>query len=153
MRVSHKLLGFFTFHDHKQPLVIYCHLFLVAISYNRLKLEYSENIDNFLPGKLDNLRSWVVFLCVRPSVSGFKFTVSHVFKHAGIARQIKAWQEALNIPNGVICDAIIDVVPVNIMVDTPPENQHKGVSKNNGTPKSSTLIGFSIINHAFWKHP
>ncbi len=25
-----------------------------------------------------------------------------------------------------------------------------GVSKNNGTPKSSILIGFSIINHQFW---
>ena len=37
---------------------------------------------------------------------------------------------------------------------------HIGVSKNNGTPKSSILIGFSIINHPFWgfspyfwKHP
>ena len=28
--------------------------------------------------------------------------------------------------------------------------QHVGVSKNNGTPKSSILIGFSIINHPFW---
>ena len=35
-----------------------------------------------------------------------------------------------------------------------------GVSKNNGTPKSSILIGFFIINHPFWgktpycwKHP
>ncbi len=36
-----------------------------------------------------------------------------------------------------------------------------GVSKNNGTPKSSILIGFSIVNHPFWgvkspyfwKHP
>ena len=25
-----------------------------------------------------------------------------------------------------------------------------GVSKNTGTPKSSILIGFSIINHPFW---
>ena len=25
-----------------------------------------------------------------------------------------------------------------------------GVSKNSGTPKSSILIGFSIINHPFW---
>ena len=25
-----------------------------------------------------------------------------------------------------------------------------GVSKNNGTPKSSILIGFFIINHPFW---
>ena len=28
-----------------------------------------------------------------------------------------------------------------------------GVSKNNGTPKSSILIGFSIINHPFWGTP
>ena len=28
-----------------------------------------------------------------------------------------------------------------------------GVSKNNGTPKSSVLIGFSIINHPFWGTP
>ena len=25
-----------------------------------------------------------------------------------------------------------------------------GVSKNNGTPKSSIFIGFSLINHPFW---
>ena len=28
-----------------------------------------------------------------------------------------------------------------------------GVSKDNGTPKSSTLIGFSIINRPFWGRP
>ena len=27
------------------------------------------------------------------------------------------------------------------------------VSKNNGTPKSSVLIGISIINHPFWGTP
>ena len=30
---------------------------------------------------------------------------------------------------------------------------YMGVSKNNGTPKSSILIGFSIINHPFWGTP
>ena len=30
---------------------------------------------------------------------------------------------------------------------------HMGVSKNNGTPKSSILMGFSIINHLFWGTP
>ena len=30
-----------------------------------------------------------------------------------------------------------------------PEEQ-MGVSKNRGTPKSSILIGFSIINYPFW---
>ena len=28
-----------------------------------------------------------------------------------------------------------------------------GVSKNSGTPKSSILIGFSIVNHPFWGTP
>ena len=32
---------------------------------------------------------------------------------------------------------------------TAPKPHQKGVSKNNGTPKSSILIGFSIINHPF----
>jgi len=38
-------------------------------------------------------------------------------------------------------------------------DEYVGVSKNSGTPKSSILIGFSIINHLFWgahhfwKHP
>jgi len=37
--------------------------------------------------------------------------------------------------------------------------QHMDVSENRGIPKSSILIGFSIINHPFWgyhsfrKHP
>ena len=30
---------------------------------------------------------------------------------------------------------------------------HMGVSENRGTPKSSILIGFSIINHPFWGIP
>ena len=32
----------------------------------------------------------------------------------------------------------------------PHQRLDMGVSKNSGTPKSSTLIGFSIINHPFW---
>ena len=31
--------------------------------------------------------------------------------------------------------------------------RYMGVSKNNGTPKLSILIGFSIINHQFWGTP
>ena len=30
---------------------------------------------------------------------------------------------------------------------------YMSVSENSGTPKSSTLIGFSIINHPFWSTP
>ena len=29
-------------------------------------------------------------------------------------------------------------------------SRYLGVSKNSGTPKSSILMGFSIINHPFW---
>ena len=35
----------------------------------------------------------------------------------------------------------------------PPEHVDMGVSLNGGTPKSSILIGFSIINHPFWGTP
>ena len=34
-----------------------------------------------------------------------------------------------------------------------PERQNVDVSKNSGIPKSSILIGFSIINHLFWGTP
>ena len=34
-----------------------------------------------------------------------------------------------------------------------PLKTYMGVSKNRGTPKSSILIGFSIINHPFWGTP
>ena len=33
------------------------------------------------------------------------------------------------------------------------DNKDKDVSENRGTPKSSILIGFSIINHPFWGTP
>ena len=32
-------------------------------------------------------------------------------------------------------------------------SQHMDVSENSRTPKSSILIGFSIINHLFWGTP
>ena len=32
-------------------------------------------------------------------------------------------------------------------------NPYMDVSLNDGTPKSSILIGFSIINHPFWGTP
>ena len=34
-----------------------------------------------------------------------------------------------------------------------PQNLHMGVSENGGTPKSSNIIGISIINHPFWSTP
>ena len=33
------------------------------------------------------------------------------------------------------------------------KKNYMGVSKNRGTPKSSILIGCSIINHPFWDTP
>ena len=40
---------------------------------------------------------------------------------------------------------------LNVIVDLKSsECSHLGVSKKRGTPKSSILIGFSIINHPFW---
>ena len=33
------------------------------------------------------------------------------------------------------------------------DHSNMDVSKNSGTPKSSILIGFSIINHPFWGYP
>ena len=41
----------------------------------------------------------------------------------------------------------------SIQVDQNLRKGDLGVSKNNGTPKSSILIGFSIINHPFWGTP
>ena len=34
-----------------------------------------------------------------------------------------------------------------------PSNEDMGVSENSGTPKSSILIGFSILNHPIWGTP
>ncbi len=47
-------------------------------------------------------------------------------------------------------------IPIPFIFGDPRNPNHRapnhqlGVSKNNGTPKSSILIGFSIINHPFW---
>ena len=38
-------------------------------------------------------------------------------------------------------------------LDPREKKSHIGVSKHSGTPKSSILIGFSIINHPFWGTP
>ena len=40
-----------------------------------------------------------------------------------------------------------------MILQVPSLKLDMGVSKNNGTPKSSILIGFSIINHPFWGTP
>ena len=54
-----------------------------------------------------------------------------------------------------ICIYIYILYPIPVRI-----SYYMGVSLNGGTPKSSILIGFSIINHPFWgfhlyfwKHP
>ena len=39
------------------------------------------------------------------------------------------------------------------LLDLPEFCRYMDVSENSGTPKSSILIGFSIINHSFWGIP
>ena len=38
-------------------------------------------------------------------------------------------------------------------MESNPSSFYMGVSENRGTPKSSILIGFSIMNHPFWGIP
>ena len=45
-------------------------------------------------------------------------------------------------------EVIVTILSSNFHIDP-----HMDVSENNGTPKSSILIGFSIINHPFWGTP
>ena len=44
-------------------------------------------------------------------------------------------------------------VPPTIFNKAASLKQHMDVYENSGTPKSSILIGFSIINHPFWGTP
>ena len=46
--------------------------------------------------------------------------------------------------------AVIEMTTKDQVGTTNGDVHHMGVSKNKGTPKSSILIGFSIINHPFW---
>ena len=43
--------------------------------------------------------------------------------------------------------------PWSILTSLAMKYPKMGVSKNNGTPKSFILIGFSIIKHPFWGYP
>ena len=48
------------------------------------------------------------------------------------------------------CFGLFQVIMAN---QRKQHHNNMGVSKNRGTPKSSILIGFSIINHPFWDIP
>ena len=48
------------------------------------------------------------------------------------------------------CHPWVETLP---RLDSLSQYSHLGVSENRGSPKSSILIGFSIINHPFWDTP
>ena len=49
-----------------------------------------------------------------------------------------------------VLGSIRDVTSLGLLWDCEILILHMDVSENSGTPKSSILKGFSIINHAFW---
>ena len=51
---------------------------------------------------------------------------------------------------GTMCEGSDDSTPRGFEGPIRREKSHVDVSKNSGTRKSSTLIGFSILNHPFW---
>ena len=54
--------------------------------------------------------------------------------------------------SGCICSSY-GPSPKNVQTFCGSNWKHLGVSKNSGTPKSSILMWFSIINHPFWGTP
>ena len=54
---------------------------------------------------------------------------------------------------GGISLVLLEMFELKLGKNTCKIHLHVGVSKNRGTPKSSILIGISIINHPFWGIP
>ena len=84
----------------------------------------------------------------------------------GLLTTYKSWDDPPSVENSEKVQRFLKNCPLLINQPPratyhPPRNKaYMGVSKNNGTPKSSILIGFSIVftNHFgffpyFWKHP
>ena len=64
-------------------------------------------------------------------------------------QQMKSTCAALNL--GFSTTKLIARRPDKLLQDQGTRlRNHMDVSENSGTPKSSILIGFSIINHPFW---
>ena len=78
----------------------------------------------------------------------FRFLPLLVFQKCTVLEYIHLSRD-LPIPNQLVFFRCILYSPI-LGKDSNLTNFHMGVSKNNGTPKSSILIGFSIINHPFW---
>ena len=70
------------------------------------------------------------------------FLISHPFRDINCNPENPKMSQSFKGDYQLLCEKshCFEVSPPNIW----------GVSKNNGTPKSSILIGFSIINHPFW---
>ena len=66
------------------------------------------------------------------------------------AARAGCWIGNLRSCNKIFCKIAIIYIYIYLYI-------YMGVSENRGTPKSSILVGFSIINHQFWgifwKHP
>ena len=97
----------------------------------------SKLSENYLYSKLYSYRSENAFqqrLFLRKAATGGRFFVKffrHLHECELVDSHVNNWQERDVRESGA-------------------SYQHMGVSKNGGTPKSSILIGFSIINHPFW---
>ena len=63
--------------------------------------------------------------------------------HIQMQIERETWPAEANVP-----PLFAQKITPNMEVGNP--KSHMGVSKNRGTPKSSILIAFSIINHPFW---
>ena len=69
---------------------------------------------------------------------------------AGKPRTVRTFLEE-NDGKGSSCVRVLSVLLFKKLLSVGFQNM--GVSQNRGTPKSSHLIGFSIINHPFWDTP
>ncbi len=89
-----------------------------------------------------------------PRVSGFPFVVVSTPKPPGKSRRDqtvdKQWPHAMDHEDML---QALDSSQWGLYLRCLESFDHVGVSKNSGTPKSSILIGFSIINHPFWGTP
>ena len=71
-----------------------------------------------------------------------------VWECFSLGRSIQALKQAEESLNASLTPLMDTQWRMDQRLDNPVE--HMGVSRNRGTPKSSILIGFSIINHPFW---
>ncbi len=101
-------------------------------------------------GPSDCSRFWRL-LCRRLLTSNApKLLMYESFLHAESGRLM--YESFLHAKSGILLFFMIFVCLTSVTMKS--RFHQMGVSKNNGTPKSSILIGVSIINHPFWgKNP